>query len=130
MRGQSVIISAYMATIVLILAFTILFVSIFPRTTTVSFQYRQFDIIRLVRRKTYWSACELADTIAADFGADYIRVNITVYDLINGNITMFTNCSRLPVNIPRQELIIYSYHFSRLLGNGTMFIYDVEVGYK
>jgi len=130
MRGQTVVISAYMATLVVILALTVLFVSIFPRTTSVSFQYRQFDVIRLVRRKTYWTACELADTVAAEYGADYVQVNITVYDLVEGREEGFMTCTRVPVNVPMEDLIMYNYHFSRLLGNGTMFIYDIEVGYR
>lgn len=130
MRGQSVIISAYMAALVLVLAFTVLFVSIFPRTTSVSFQFRQFDIVRLVRTKTYWTACDLAGAVADNYGADYVDVNITVYDLVHGKTLGTMRCIRKPLDVGRENLITYTYHFSRLLGNGTMYIYDIEVGYK
>ncbi len=130
MRGQSIVLSAYMATLVLVLALTVLFVSIYPRTSSMSFQYRQFDIVRLVYRKAYWRACDLADTIAAEYGADYVSVNITIYNLVEGRIVDNLYCIRTPEGITMEELVMYNYHFSILLGNGTMMIYDIEVGYK
>jgi len=130
MKSQSVMISAYIATVVLILALTITFVTIYPKSTSASFQYRQFDIIRFVKRKTYWEACELADAISGEYGADYIYVNITVYDLVDGRVVSVMQCRREPLGVPEEKLIMYNYHFSRLLGNGTMFIYDIEVGYR
>ncbi len=130
MRAQSIVISAYLAVIVFILVFAILYVLVYPKTTTKVFEYKQLDIIRLIRTKTYWSACELASSIASEFGADYVYVNITVVDLVDNEVINKTSCYRRPVNIREEELTYFVYHFTRLTRNGVMYIYDIEVGVR
>ena len=130
MRSQAIVISAYIAALVFIATLIALYVVVYPRTTTKVFEYKQFDVVRIIRSKTYWNACELAETIASISGADTVKVNITIINILDNRVIDSMNCSREIVNVDRERLTYYSYHFTRLSRTGVMYVYDIEVGIR
>lgn len=129
MKSQVVIISAYLAAILVVLIMLYLYVDIFPYTTTSFIEYRRINIIRLIRMKTRWNAEDLALRIT-ESGADYVYVNITAISFLNDTVVYNSTYIIEPVDIPRDKLTIFHYKYSKLTRDGIQYIYDIEVGYR
>ena len=129
MKAQTVVISAYLAALLIIMVSLYLYVSIFPYTTTSFIEYRRLNIIKLIREKTCWDARDLAIRISEN-GADYVYVNITVISFLNGTVLYRSSYVIKPVNVPMNELTLFHYQYSRLRRDGLQYIYDIEVGYR
>ncbi len=129
MKAQTVVISAYLAAVLVVMVSLYLYVEVFPYTTTGFIEYRRLNIIKLIREKTRWNAEDLAIRIS-ESGADYVYVNITVISFLNGTVLYNSSYMIKPVDIPMNKLTIFHYQYSRLTRDGIQYIYDVEVGYR
>ncbi len=129
MKAQTVVISAYLAAVLIVLISLYLYVEVFPYTTTGFIEYRRLNIIKIIREKTRWNAEDLALRIS-EGGADYVFVNITIISFMNGTLLYNTSYTIRPVDISMNKLTIFRYQYTRLTRDGILYIYEVEVGYR
>ncbi len=130
MKAQVVIISSYIAAVLVIITMITLYVMLYPWMGTFNVNYKQVNVLRIIREKTYWDPKELAMKISNVFGASYVYVNITGINIVNMQTIYQGTYNITPLNTPISQLTIFKYRCSRTLRNGTIYIYYIEVGYK
>ena len=128
MRGQAIIISAVLATIIIILFFAVIYREILPRSTIMEMKPENPDIESLVYSRKEWSEKELAQMIFIRYGYDYVKVEITEIDLSNGFIVK----QPTPYTIGDSDGLRTHYYLSYSIvdRNAVMTIYEIEVGRK
>ncbi len=130
MKSQTVIISSYLAAVLVVITLVAMYVSLFPWMTSYNINYRKTNVLVIIREKTYWTAKELALNISSRLGADYVYVNIKAVDIVDNSILYEDSYNISTADIPLNELTIFNYSYSRTTRNGTMLLYYVEVGYR
>jgi len=131
MRSQAVVLSAFVAALIIFIITSALFVLILPKSNIRILEQRRIDIWKVIETKLNWSARELAETIAVTYGLEYIEVNITVYNVLNNN-TLIKDEYVLyePLAINKAHYTYYTYTYSVLTRDGKYIIYDIEVGIR
>ncbi len=130
MKSQTVIISSYLAAVLVVIIMVAMYVSLFPWMTSYNINYRRTNVLVIIREKTHWGAKELALNISSRLGADYVYVDIKAINIIDNTVVYEDRYNISLVDVPLKELTIFIYSYSRTTRNGTMYIYYVEVGYR
>ena len=127
MKGQMVVVSAYMAVALLIVALSTIYVVLFPRMTTSIVSTNKINIKEIVGSRIDWTAKDLAYTLFNKYNAKYVYVNITVVYLPTNRIVRNDYYVLEPLG--NRKIIYYtSYNFTRLTSTGYLYIIDVKVG--
>ncbi len=127
LRVQATLISAYLASLLIVIVVMFHYVFIFPYTTTLSVKTKYYDIKSIIYSKPTWTAKQLANSLLNIFNAKYICVNITVVNITNSNV-IYTDSyiiSSINNNLNRE----YEFRVSRLDASGLYYIYVIRVGY-
>ncbi|RLG80877.1 MAG: hypothetical protein DRO13_02625 [Thermoprotei archaeon] len=130
MKSQAIIISAYIASLLIALTLLVLFTQIYPHTGGLRLEIYGQDIYRILSQRPYWDARDLAWEIKARTGAVLVRVNITAYDLITGRVVKTDHYAIEPANINLAEVYVKKYHYARTSRDAVLYTYVVEVGYR
>jgi len=131
MRSQAVVLSAFVAALIIFIITSALFVLILPKSNIRVLEQRRIDIWRIIETRLNWSARELAETIAVTYGLEYIEVNITVYNILNNNTLIRDEyVSYEPLAVNKAQYTYYTYTYSVLTRDGKYIIYDIEVGIR
>lgn len=131
MRSQAVIISAMVASIILIFALVVFYVPIFSRLGS---YYEQSlgitvrDII--IKEKPIWGPRELGEAIASRTGARYVKVNVTVLDALTGKRVdeLGGVYVKTPLDVPLEELFVRKFFFTKVTRDMLIYQYEIEVG--
>ncbi|GEM_PF-2418448 len=129
-KAQSVIISSYLAAVLVVVVIIAMYAMLYPWMTNYTMNYRNINVLKVVREKVYWEPKELAMKISGDLGADYVYVHIKAVYIVNMSVLFEKSYKIVPYDVDLNKLMLYSYQFSRTIRNGTMYIYYIEVGYK
>ncbi len=130
MKSQAVLISAYIATAILILIVTVLFLRIYAYTTSYRIEEYGVNIFDMIRTRPEWKARALAEEILKETNAYYVKVNITVYDLLSGNIISQDYYEIRTIGVDKQKLNLRNYTYSMATGDAYVYIYRLEVGFR
>ena len=131
MRSQAVVLSAFVAALIIFIITSALFVLILPKSNIRVLEQRRIDIWKIIETRLNWSARELAETIAVTYGLEYIEVNITVYNILNNNTLIRDEyVSYEPLAVNKAQYTYYTYTYSVLTRDGKYIIYDIEVGIR
>lgn len=131
MRSQAVVLSAFVAALIIFIITSALFVLILPKSNIRVLEQRRIDIWKIIETRLNWSARELAETIAVTYGLEYIEVNITVYNILNNNTLIRDEyVSYEPLAVNKAQYTYYIYTYSVLTRDGKYIIYDIEVGIR
>ncbi len=126
MKSQSVVISAYMAVALLIVAMATIYVYILPHSQTFLSSYSTMDVKSIVYSRYSWSAKALAEQLHNVLGFKYVYVNITVYNITSGKLISSDYYIILPTKT--ESLVYASYNLTSFSPNGLMYIYNIRVG--
>ncbi len=126
MRSQSVVISAYMAVALLIVATATIYVYILPHTQSYLTSYSSLDVKSVVYSRYAWTAKALADELYSKLNLRYVYVNITTYNITSGKVISIDYYIIRPIGNPR--LVLVSYNLTSFNPNGIMYIYSIRVG--
>ena len=132
MRSQAIVISAYLAIIILSLILLFEFVYLIPFANTRN-ESRSIHLYiqGIIESRGNWTARELANTIAEEYGVDYVNVTIIAYNILDNNRIIYVdNAVYRPVGISLDSLITNQYSYSVLYRNGHYVLYQIEVGYR
>jgi len=130
LRSQAVMIASYLASMVIVLAVTILFLRIFSYTSSYSVEQHGQDIYDILSSKPIWSAEGLAREVLLKTDAYYVRVNITIYDLVNGSFVGRDFYEIKTVGISLSDLNVRTYMYSVATRDAYLYTYYLEVGYR
>lgn len=120
MKSQAIVISAYLASILMILLVIIYYINIFPYSTTINIRTRNYDVYSIIYSKVSWTARELAYTIIDELEASYVVVNITIINITNCQVISTDYYSIIPRN--QNVTLIYEFNISRLDDNRNNFV--------
>ena len=130
MKSQAVLISAYIATAILVLVVTVLFLRLYAYTTSYRVEEYGVNIFDIIRSRPEWKAQALAEEILKDTNAYYVKVNITVYDLLSGKIITQDYYEARTIGINIQELNLRNYTYSMATSDAYIYVYRLEVGFR
>lgn len=126
MRSQSVVVSAYMAVALLIVAMTTIYVYILPHTQTYLASYSSLNVKSIVYSRYSWTAKVLADELYSKLDLKYVYVNITVYNVTSGKVISIDYYIIRPIrNI---GLTYVSYNLTNFDPDGIIYVYYIRVG--
>lgn len=128
MKSQAIIISAYLASILIILLIITYYINILPYSTTINIRTRNYEVYSIIYSKVSWTARELAYTIIDELKASYVVVNITVINITDRQVNSTDYYSIIPNN--QNVTLIYEYNVSRLDDNGLFYSYYIKVGFR
>ena len=126
MKSQSVVVSAYMAVALLIVAMATIYVYVLPHSQTFLSSYSTMDVRNVVYSRYTWTAKALADELHSVLGFKYVYVNITVYNITSGKLV--SNDYYIIKPIGTANLIYASYNLTSFTPNGLIYIYNIKVG--
>lgn len=128
MKSQAVMVSAFLASLLVILLVVFYYINIFPYSTTINIRMRNYDVYSIVLTKVAWSARELAYTLQNTLIADEVIVNITVINITENYIvkTDYYAIISQDVNVT----LIYNFEISRLEDTGLFYKYTIRVGFR
>ena len=126
MRSQSVIVSAYMAVALLIVAMTTIYVYILPHAQTYLTSYSSLDVKSIVYSRYSWTAKVLADELYSRLNLRYVYVNITTYNVTSGKVISIDYYIIRPTR--NTDLIYVSYNFTNFSPDGKIYVYNIRVG--
>jgi len=127
MKAQFVVVSAYMAVALLIVAMTIIYVEILPKAQShLSVSNNLWQIREILYSRTSWSAESLAKLIYSQLNLKYVYVNITKYDLYSGKDIGYDYYIIGSTTYKPKTYIIYN--FTALEPNGIIYVYNIKVG--
>ena len=132
MKGQSILVSSFMAITLIVLMLFILFIFILPETlATKEAGIVNIDVYKLIDMRANWTARDLVEAIITRYNAEYVNVTITVYDILNNNTLLFSDrATYKPYNVSLGQLMIYKFVYTKLYRNGHYVEYLVEVGFR
>ena len=132
MRSQAIIISAYLAIVILSLILLFEFVYLIPFSSSRTERYSiQFYIRDIIESRGNWTAVELANAIANEYSVDYVNVTIIAYNVLNNNKIVYRdNAMYRDISMSLSNLIINKFSYSILYRNGYYVLYLIEVGYR
>jgi len=130
MRSQAVLIAAYIAAVVIVLSTTILFLRIYSHTSSYRVEQYGQDIYAILASRASWTARDLAEEILAKMDAYYVKVNITVYDLLSGRVVGSDYFEVRAVGVDPARLDVRSYAYSRATRDAHLYMIYLEVGFK
>ena len=132
MKGQSVIISSYLAIVLVILVLFVTFIHFIPLTNTnVSSKCVYLDLEKIIYSRINWTARDLVEAIVSSYNPDYVNVTIRIYDVLNDNRLIDSdNAVYMPYNIDLNKLVVRRYVFTDLGRGGCYREIIVEVGFK
>lgn len=130
MRSQAVIISAMMASVILIFALVVFYVPIFSRLGSYYEQSVGITVRDIMKERPIWGSRELGEAIASRAGARYVKVNITVLDALTGRRIdeLGGVYVRTPIDTPLEELYVRKYFFTKVIRDMLIYQYEIEVG--
>uniref|UniRef100_A0A7C4H905 Uncharacterized protein n=1 Tax=Staphylothermus marinus TaxID=2280 RepID=A0A7C4H905_STAMA len=132
MKSQVLIISSYLAVILMVLTTLIYMVFILPFTTIrIETNSLSLDMYQILISRGEWTAEDLANTLIRRYKFEYVNVSIITYDILRNNSIVYRDYAvYIPVEFDKTSLIINRYTFSILYRNGYYKQYVIEVGYK
>lgn len=126
MRSQSVIISAYMAVALLVVAMATIYVYVLPHTQSYLSSYSSLDVRSIVYSRYSWTAKILANELYRELNLKYVYVNITTYNITTGRIISTDYYIIRPAR--NTSLIYITYNLTSFNPDGIMYIYNIRVG--
>ncbi len=127
MKSQMVVVSAYMAVALLIVAMATIYVALFPKMTTSMVSTNIINVREIIGSRIEWNAKELAYTIFNKYNAKYVYVNITVVYLPTNKVVRNDYYVLKPLG--NYKITYYSsYNMTRLTSTGYLYIINVKVG--
>ncbi|GEM_PF-2538906 len=126
MRSQSVIISAYMAVALLVIAMATIYVYVLPHTQSYLSSYSSLDVRSIVYSRYSWTAKILANELYRELNLKYVYVNITTYNITTGRIISTDYYIIRPAR--NTSLIYITYNLTSFNPDGIMYIYNIKVG--
>ncbi len=126
MRSQSVIISAYMAVALLVVAMATIYVYVLPHTQSYLSSYSSLDVGSIVYSRYSWTAKILANELYRELNLKYVYVNITTYNITTGRIISTDYYIIRPAR--NTSLIYITYNLTSFNPDGIMYIYNIRVG--
>ncbi len=130
MKAQGILISAFIAASLLSLAVIILYLGIYSYTSSYHLVAYKNTIYDILTSKAQWDAKSLAETIADKTGASYVRVNITIYDLLTGRVISRDYYEISEVGVSPGSMNIRTYSYSVSTRDAYLYTYTIVVGYR
>lgn len=132
MKIQALIISSFLAVVIMILTTLYYMVFILPFTTIRSeTNSLTVDIYQLLISRGNWTAEDLANELIRKYRFEYVNVSICTYDILRNNRVVNRDTALYqPVGFDKSSYIINQYSYSILYRNGYYRQYIIEVGYK
>ena len=127
MKAQFVVISAYMAVVLIITALTVIYVVILPHSQTYLSSYNNLEKIRnIVYSRVKWTAESLAREIYSQLNVKYVYVNITSYNISSNKLVSIDYYIIRPTS--NEPLSYVVYNFTTIDPQGIIYIYNIKVG--
>lgn len=132
MRAQITVLSAFLASILIIITLFTVFIYFIPLTSTkTTYRSVRLDIERIVLSRTSWTAEELVEELIAVYSPEYINVSIKVYNVLDNNRLVYSdNATYTEHGIRAEDLQVYRYMITGLSRNGNYTEYVIEVGFR
>jgi hypothetical protein len=132
MRGQVVVIAAYLAVILVVIVLFYEFIYILPLTTTRAENMSiQLDIERIIKSRINWTAKDLVEAIIREFNPSYVNVSIKAYNILMNDTLLYNDTAvYMPYNVSLSRLIKYYFVYTELYRNGYYLEYIIEVGFE
>ncbi|WP_440059716.1 hypothetical protein ACSU1N_00735 [Thermogladius sp. 4427co] len=124
MKGQVQIIAAAAALGLTIAIVSILYVGILSGVASFRVLEVGSSVYSVIRSKPLWSACELADAIRNTTGSSYVMVNITVYNIVSGQLVGGDYCEVKATGATGYYRI---YVYAREDRSGLLYLYSIKV---
>lgn len=132
MRAQVTVLSAFLATILIIIILYTVFIHFIPLTSTkTTYRSVRLDIKRTVLSRTSWTAKELVEELITEYSPKYVNVSIKVYSVLDNNRLVYSDKATYTEHGVRvEDLEVYRYVITSLARNGNYIEYVIEVGFK
>ncbi|MEM4756423.1 MAG: hypothetical protein QW254_00070 [Desulfurococcaceae archaeon] len=130
MKSQIIMISAFIAMALLVFATVTMYTAFFPYIGGQYVKDPSLEIRYIVESRPVWTAQALGEKISTEIGALYIRVNITIYDPLQGVKISEDIYEKSPIGINLSEIYMRKHVFVRTSRDAKLYIYDIEVGYE
>ncbi|MCD6300748.1 MAG: hypothetical protein J7L82_01600 [Staphylothermus sp.] len=129
MKSQGVLISAYIATAIIVLVVTVLFLRLYAYTSSYRVEEYGVNIFDIIRSRPKWTAESLAKEIILETNANYVKINIVVYDLLTEEDVDQDYYEIKTVGVDIEELILMKYNYT-VTSDAYIYAYYIEVGFR
>lgn len=129
MRSVSVIISVLVASALMLFAILVLYVPLLSRLSGLEYSSVSIMIRGIIDERPEWDAYNLGERIREATSARYVKVNLTVYDMLSGRVIWSDFYEYRPQD-PSELTRLYksSYLFLRSTRDLYLYRYEIEVG--
>ncbi|MET1160148.1 MAG: hypothetical protein ABWW65_04225 [Thermoprotei archaeon] len=130
MKEQAVVISAYIAAVIIALTILVFMIQQYSSTGSYVLSSPEASIYSILTERIDWTARDLALEIQSRTGAVLVRVNISVYDLLGDRVVRTDYYAIEPLGVDLNELFIQNYTFARASRDAYLYTYYIVVGYR